>query len=82
MAGFVRKHCSQRQRIAEVPELEFCRSAFVLKLNRITKAGIHSIAGILAMQCCVPFKLVENPESILLEIFVWHSSNQRERHNY
>jgi hypothetical protein len=42
---------AQRQRIAEVPELEFCRSAFVLKLNRITKAELYSVAGILAMQC-------------------------------
>jgi hypothetical protein len=43
---------TQRQSIAEVPELEFHRSAFVLKLNRNSKAELYSVAGILAMQCC------------------------------
>jgi hypothetical protein len=52
MDDFDNQHCTQRQRIAEVPELEFLSLGAVIKLNRITKAELYSVAGILAMQCC------------------------------
>jgi len=42
---------AQRTGLAEVPEYNSCRLAAVIKLNRITKAEIYSVAGILAMQC-------------------------------
>jgi hypothetical protein len=57
--------CLQRSRIAEVPEVcvslarqrrNFFLYGALLKYSRITEAEIiYSVAGILAMQCCLPF---------------------------
>ena len=55
------------QGIAGVPEIEFLSLGIIVKLNRNPKAEIYSVAGILAMQCCVQYFITEVLSTIMTD---------------